>query len=61
MRSTTVDSTSPSALCAAPQWMEHLHMLYAHTTVDRTSPSGLCAAPQWIKHLQVVYVQHHSG
>ena len=29
MCSTTVDRTSPSGLCAAPQWTEHLQMLYA--------------------------------
>ena len=29
MRSTTVDRTTPSALCAAPQWIEHLQVVYA--------------------------------
>ena len=75
MCSNTVDRTSPSALCAAPQWIEHLQVVYEQhhseykisklymcsTTVDRTSPSVVCAAPQWIEHLQMLYAQHRSG
>ena len=75
MRSTTVYRTFPSGLCAAPEWIEHIQVIYAQqqkgyniskwsmrsTTLNRTSPSDLCAAPQWIEHLQVLYAQHHSG
>ena len=61
-----MDRISPSGLCAAPQWIEHMQGLYAQwsmrsTTVDTTSPSCLCAAPQWIEHHQVLNAQYHSG
>ena len=75
MRSTTVYRTFPNGLCAAPEWIEHIQVIYLQqqkgynismwsmrsTTVDRTYPRALCAAPQWIEHIQVLYAQHHSG
>ena len=43
MRSTTVDRTYPSALCAAPQWIEHLQM------VDAQYNSAQCAVPRCLE------------